>query len=115
MDENQLDQMPVDQLIELKSRIKKLIQARIKQEREALVRKLDAIRAYESMFGKSPNGVPHANGGNGKKKRRAKPAPKYREPETGATWTGRGMQPRWMREAIQAGKTPDDFLIPTEH
>jgi len=115
VNENQLDQMPVDQLIELKSRIEKMIEARIKREREALLRKLDAIRGYEAMTAKSVNGAPHVNGGNGKKKRRAKPAPKYRDPITGATWTGRGMHPRWMRAAIQAGKSPDDFLIPTEH
>src|SRR3974390_1525157 len=115
VDENQLDQMPIDQLIELKSRIKKLIQSRIKQEREALLRKLDAIRDYESMIGKSPNGVLHANGGNGKKKGRARPAPKYRDPGTGARLTGRGMRPRWMRAAIQAGKKPDDFLILNGH
>ena len=105
--------MPVHQLLEMKSRIEKLIQVRIKQEREALF--LNEIRSYEWMIAKSLNGVPHANGGSGKKKRRAKPAPKYRDPITGATWTGRGMHPRWMRAAIQAGKSPDDFLIPTEH
>jgi DNA-binding protein H-NS len=115
VDENQIDQMPIDQLIELKGRIEKMIEARIKREREVLLRKLDAIRVYESMTAKSVKRVPHANGGNGKKKRRARPGPKYRDPETGATWTGRGMQPRWMRAAIREGKRPDDFLIPTEH
>ena len=115
MNENQLDQMPIDQLIELKGRIEEMIEARIEREREALLRKLDAIRGYEAMTAKSVNGVPHANGGNGKKKMRARPAPKYRDPRTGATWAGRGLHPRWMRAAIQAGKKPDDFLIPTEH
>jgi len=60
VNENQLDQMPVDQLIELKSRIEKMIEARIKREREALLRKLDAIRGYEAMTAKSVNGAPHA-------------------------------------------------------
>jgi len=113
VNERQLDQMPVHQLIEMKSRIEKLIQVRIKQEREALF--LKEIRSYEWMIAKSLNGVPHANGGSGKKKSRAGATPRYRDPGTGATWTGRGPQPRWMREAIRAGKSPDDFLIPTEH
>jgi len=115
VNENQLDQMPIDQLIELKGRIEEMIEARIEREREALLRKLDAIRGYEAMTAKSVNGVPHANGGSGKKKSRAGATPRYRDPGTGATWTGRGPQPRWMREAIRAGKSPDDFLIPTEH
>jgi len=40
-----------------------------------------------------------------------KVAPKYRNPQTGETWAGRGAQPVWMREALKAGKKPDDFLI----
>lgn len=32
--------------------------------------------------------------------------PKYRDPETGATWTGRGKAPRWIE-----GKDRDAFLI----
>ena len=39
-----------------------------------------------------------------------KVAPKYRGPE-GATWAGRGARPRWMQEAMKAGKKPEDFLI----
>ena len=27
-----------------------------------------------------------------------KVAPKYRDPATGTTWTGRGMKPKWMRQ-----------------
>jgi len=37
--------------------------------------------------------------------------PKYRCPETGETWSGRGKQPRWLAAAIKDGKEPDDFLI----
>ena len=40
-----------------------------------------------------------------------KVAPKYREPGTGATWTGRGLKSRWMAAAVAAGKTPGDFAI----
>ena len=40
-----------------------------------------------------------------------KVAPKYRDPSTGATWTGRGLKPKWLAEAVAAGKTPDDFAI----
>jgi DNA-binding protein H-NS len=36
---------------------------------------------------------------------------KYRNPETDATWSGRGKPPRWITEAEAAGKSRDDFLI----
>jgi DNA-binding protein H-NS len=35
--------------------------------------------------------------------------PKYRDASTGATWTGRGMEPRWIR-----GKDRRQFLIDQE-
>ena len=38
-------------------------------------------------------------------------APKYRHPETQATWTGRGKAPRWITEAEAAGTPRESFLI----
>lgn len=38
-------------------------------------------------------------------------APKYRHPETGATWTGRGKPPRWVSDAEAQGTSRDTFLI----
>jgi DNA-binding protein H-NS len=37
---------------------------------------------------------------------RAGVAPKYRDPESGSTWSGRGKPPRWI-----AGQNRDEFLI----
>ena len=37
---------------------------------------------------------------------RAGVAPKYRDPESGSTWSGRGKPPRWI-----AGMDRDKFLI----
>lgn len=36
--------------------------------------------------------------------------PKYRNVD-GQTWTGRGVAPKWMTEALAAGRTKEDFLI----
>jgi DNA-binding protein H-NS len=44
-------------------------------------------------------------------KRRAKKVlPKYRGPG-GATWSGRGLMPVWLREAVAKGKKREEFLI----
>jgi hypothetical protein len=40
--------------------------------------------------------------------RRSAPA-KYRDPETGQTWSGRGLKPQWLRVALERGKTLADF------
>lgn len=37
--------------------------------------------------------------------------PKYRNPESGETWTGRGKPPRWVSAAEAQGKARSDFLI----
>jgi DNA-binding protein H-NS len=39
-------------------------------------------------------------------------AAKFRHPENpDLTWSGRGRQPQWYKDAIEAGASPDDFLI----
>ncbi|WP_321889634.1 H-NS histone family protein [Paraburkholderia bannensis] len=55
----------------------------------------------EDIFGRRPGA-----------RRRGAPAghhvtPKYQDPKTGATWTGRGRAPRWIADA----KNRDRFLI----
>ncbi|AYD63810.1 MULTISPECIES: H-NS histone family protein [Achromobacter] len=38
-------------------------------------------------------------------------APKYRHPQTGETWSGRGKAPRWLAAEEAGGATRDSFLI----
>ncbi len=40
-----------------------------------------------------------------------KVAPKYRNTATGETWTGRGLQPKWIQAAVASGKKLESFLI----
>ena len=40
-----------------------------------------------------------------------KVAPKYRNPATGETWTGRGLQPNWVKAAVASGKKLEEFAI----
>lgn len=40
-----------------------------------------------------------------------KVAPKYRDPATGSTWTGRGLKPKWLVAALAEGKKIEDFAI----
>lgn len=45
--------------------------------------------------------------------KRAPVKPKYRDPDTGKTWSGRGVMPKWMKAALEAGHDRDEFLIDT--
>ena len=40
-----------------------------------------------------------------------KVAAKYRNAATGDTWSGRGLQPRWLRAALEGGAKIADFKI----
>lgn len=53
--------------------------------------------------------------GRGPKARRARkakaaPVVKYRN-DSGGTWGGMGKRPQWLRDALAAGKTLDDFKV----
>lgn len=38
-------------------------------------------------------------------------APKYKDPATGKTWTGRGKTPAWLAALVANGHTKQDYLI----
>lgn len=42
---------------------------------------------------------------------RAVVKPKYRHPESGQTWSGRGHVPRWLAAEEKAGRKRESFLI----
>lgn len=97
-----LKSMTAGELIDLRASVDAVLSAKVKGERKALEAKLQSL----SRFGDG------ASGGGRKKHALAgkKVAPKYRGPD-GQTWTGRGLKPRWLVEALKGGKKIDAFLI----
>lgn len=41
----------------------------------------------------------------------AKVAAKYRNTATGDSWSGRGLQPKWLKAALAAGKKIEEFAV----
>ncbi|WP_077038242.1 H-NS family nucleoid-associated regulatory protein [Pelomonas sp. KK5] len=41
----------------------------------------------------------------------SKVAAKYRNKATGETWSGRGLQPKWLKAAITGGAKLEDFMV----
>ena len=83
-----------------KEAIEKQIQEAMKGERKSAIAKVHSIIAeYEltsdEVFGKKRGG-----------KSKGAVAAKYKDPATGATWTGRGRAPKWLE-----GKKKEDFSI----
>ena len=104
--------------IDLESMDRKELETLISDARKALEtlearKKLEAKRAAEDTlkaYGFSLNDIVDDKTAPGKKATRG--APKYAHPEDPTlTWTGRGRKPKWIVEALEAGKSIDDFAI----
>lgn len=73
----------------------------------------DALKAMEAAAKEFGYSVDELVGVKGKSKPKGpKAAPKFRHPENPEmTWTGRGPQPKWLKEQLAAGKSKEDFAI----
>jgi DNA-binding protein H-NS len=102
MAKQNLTSLSVDALLQLRDEIGSVLS----KKADNLKKELAALGADYAEFGRIAL--------YGKKKKSLagrKVEPKYRDPKSKMTWAGRGAQPVWMREAIKAGRKPEDFLI----
>jgi DNA-binding protein H-NS len=102
MAKQNLASLSVDALLKLRNEIGSILS----KKADGLKKELAALGADYAEVGRVAL--------YGKKKKSLagrKVAAKYRDPKSKVTWAGRGAQPVWMREAIKAGKKPEDFLI----
>ncbi|WP_338510335.1 H-NS histone family protein [Burkholderia gladioli] len=65
---------------------------------------LDEVRAKVAEYGMTERDI---FGRSRARSAKARVRPKYRDPKTGATWSGRGRPPEWIKDA----KNRDRFLI----
>jgi DNA-binding protein H-NS len=47
----------------------------------------------------------------GRSRKGGKVPAKYRDPATGTTWSGRGLQPNWLKAALASGRKLSDFAL----
>jgi DNA-binding protein H-NS len=97
----------IQELLAKRAEIDKKIADARRDERASAISKVRALMAEHGLTaadvaGKAP--APRSTAGG-------KVAPKYRNKATGDTWTGRGLQPKWLRAALEAGKKLEDFTI----
>ena len=77
-------------------------------ERAGVISQIKSLMSEHGLIaadlGAKPGKAPSASAGR-------KVAPKYRNTATGETWTGRGLQPKWVQAALATGKKIESFLI----
>jgi DNA-binding protein H-NS len=106
-----LEGMTFDDLWSLHEQISQILSVRITSEKRELERRLAVLnRGMDAIEGKDKDAAP--SGANGKARRKyPRVLPKYRNPQTSETWSGRGKQPRWLVAAIKTGRKMEDFEI----
>lgn len=106
MSEFDLDDLSLSELKSLQKKVNKAIESyEDRQKNQALA----ALEAKAKEMGFSLSELTGATPGKAKRK---PAAPKYRHPEDpDVTWTGKGRQPAWFKQAVTSGTSPDDLLV----
>lgn len=68
------------------------------------------IKAKMAEYGITVDDLSSSGRGKGRRKA-ASGVAKYRNPATGEQWTGKGRKPGWMVQALQQGRSMDEFRI----
>ena len=96
-------------LIAQRAELERQIDEMGRQERSDAIAKVRALMADHGLS------AGDLAGGRGTPKpatsKGSKVAAKFRNTDTGETWSGRGLQPKWLKSAVAAGKKPDDFKV----
>lgn len=103
----------LQELLAQRAEIEKKITDAQREERAAAVAKVRTLMAEHGLSVADLSGKSSAaRAAGGGTRVGGKVAPKYRNAATGEAWTGRGLQPKWLKAAIAGGANLDDFAIP---
>jgi DNA-binding protein H-NS len=104
----ELEHWSVDDLWSLHERVSKILSDRIKAEKHELEKRLTILNRGINVAGQSDK-----LRSRDQKQRRKYPRvlPKYQDPQTSETWSGRGKRPRWLVAAMKSGRKIEDFRI----
>lgn len=99
--------MNFDALLDLRTKLDAVIADRIRQEERELETKLASLKKIRRGDLSGSAKVIHVDLRKGRKL-----PPKYRNPKNKAqTWAGRGLQPRWLTDALKSGRKLEDFAV----
>lgn len=105
--ETPIELMPFDQLLYTRQRLDNEIATRGTAELDALKEKLILIANAQGL-----SLIDLFSGKPAKKeKKKREVRAKYRDPETGETWSGMGRPKKWLQEKLDAGRSIDEFAV----
>jgi DNA-binding protein H-NS len=99
----------LQELLAQKEALERQIEQTKKQQRGEAVNK---VRALMAEYGLSLADLGAKAPAKGKSAGTSGKVPaKYRNASTGESWSGRGLQPRWLKAALASGKKLGDFAL----
>ena len=98
-------------LLAQRAEIEKKIADVQREERATAINKVRAMMAEFGLTAADIAGKASAPKAPGTAKPDSKVAAKYRNAATGDAWTGRGLQPKWLKAALAAGAKLEDFAV----
>jgi DNA-binding protein H-NS len=97
----------LSELMAQKEAIEKRIAEARKQERAEAIAQVKSLMAEHGLTAADLTG----RSGADTSRKGKKVAAKYRNPATGETWSGRGLQPNWLKAALASGRSIGDFAL----
>jgi len=96
----------LSELLAQKAALEKQIAQTQRDDRERAIAQVKTLMAEYGLTAADLKARRGAKAGSGNKV-----AAKYRDKATGDSWSGRGLQPRWLKAALATGKKLSDFAI----
>jgi len=98
----------LQELLDRRASLEKEIEETRKREKADAIAKVKALMSQYGLTTADLGGksVPKSTGTKG-----TKVAVKYRDRATGDIWSGRGLQPKWLKAALATGRKLDEFSV----
>jgi DNA-binding protein H-NS len=99
----------LQELLAQRAELERKISETQKAQRSSAIAKIREIMAENGLTVEDLGGRSLISGHNGSA---SKKAPiKYRDDSSGNSWSGRGLKPKWLQQALDAGRNLSDFAI----
>lgn len=93
-----IDTLEIDELMTLRDKVEERIKTMAKARQAKLKAEMEALEPYLKV-------------GKGGRVTGSKVPPKYQDPESGQTWSGRGRPPAWVLAHEKKGGKREELLI----
>ncbi len=94
-------------LLDQKAALEKQIETTRRQEHAAAIAQ---VKALMDQYGLTVADL-GLRGSKASTRKGGKVAAKFHNGATGESWSGRGLQPKWLKAALQNGRKLDDFAV----